>query len=173
MNTSLYSVTVPVFRKGLAALSAILDKAEMHLKDAGKSEAELLAKRFAPDMFPLTKQVQVACDQAKGFAFRLKGEQPPAIEDTETTIAELKARIQKTIDILDTVKPEDVDAKEGSEVRLPYFPNMHLTGFHYAFEYVIPNFFFHLTTAYDLLREEGVTIGKADYIGGLSFRQDA
>jgi hypothetical protein len=168
METSLYSVTIPVFKKGLLALSALLDKAAGH-----GDETELLAKRFAPDMFPLAKQIQVTCDQAKGFPFRLKGEEPPAIEDTETTFKELKERIAKTVAILDSVKPEDINGKEEAEVRIKYFPGKHFTGFHYAFEYAVPNFFFHMTTAYDLLREAGVTIGKADFIGGLSLRDDA
>lgn len=171
MHTSLYSVTIPVMKKSLLALSKLLDKAAEH--GGGAAEAELLEKRFAPDMFPLVRQVQIACDQAKGFPFRLKGEEPPAIEDTETTLAELKERIAKTTAILDSVAAKDVDGKENAEVRLKYFPGKHLTGFHYAFEYAIPNFFFHLTTAYDLLRAHGVSIGKGDFIGGLSLRDDA
>ncbi len=173
MQTSLYSVTVPTLRKGLLALSALLDKAEVHLKETGGNEKALLEKRFAPDMFPLVKQVQITCDQAKVFPFRLAGQTPPSIPDTETTIAELKARIAKTVEILDATRAEDIDGKEEAQVTLPYFKDKHLTGFHYAFEYILPNFFFHLTTAYDLLRAEGVTIGKADYMGGLSLRDNA
>ncbi len=173
MQTSLYSVTVPTLRKGLLALSALLDKAEAHIKETGGDEKILLEKRFAPDMFTLMKQVQITCDQAKSFPFRIRGEQPPAIADTETTIAELKARIVKTLEIVDAVKAEDIDGREDAQVTLPYFADKHLTGFHYAFEYILPNFFFHLTTAYDLLRAEGLTIGKADYMGGLSLRDNA
>ena len=107
MHTSLYSVTVPVMKKGLNALSGLLDKAETHIREAGKSDADLLALRFAPDMFPFVKQVQVTCDQAKVFPFRIKGEMPPSFPDTEASIAELKVRIQKTIEILDAVNQKD------------------------------------------------------------------
>jgi hypothetical protein len=172
MNTSLYSVTVPVMKKGLAALSALIDKAAAHLAETGKSEADLLGKRFAPDMFPLVKQVQLVSDQAKAFVARVQGKDPVSMEDTETTLAELKERLAKTIAILDDVNPEDIDGKEEFKVRLKYFEGKYINGYHYAMEYVVPNFFFHLTTAYDLLRNEGVAIGKADYIGDLSLQDD-
>ena len=95
------------------------------------------------------------------------------MEDTEASIAELKERIAKTVAVLDAVKPEDVDGKEETEIRIKWFPGQHIFGGHYALEYVLPNFFFHLTTAYDLLRAECVAIGKGDFIGGLSLRDDA
>jgi len=173
MQTSLYSVTIPTFKKGLTALSGLLDKAESYLKEKGAPESELLEKRFAPDMFPFVKQVQLVSDQAKALAARLNGVDPVSMPDTETTIAELKERIAKTIVVLDAVKPEEVDGKEATEVRIKWFPGQHILGGHYAMEYILPNFFFHLTTAYDLLRAEGVQVGKADYIGGLSLRDDA
>ena len=173
MQTSLYSVTIPTFKKGLTALSGLLDKAEAYLKEKGAPESELLEKRFAPDMFPFVKQVQLVSDQAKALAARLNGVDPVSMPDTETTIAELKERIAKTIAVLDAVKPEEVDGKETTEVRIKWFPGQHILGGHYAMEYILPNFFFHLTTAYDLLRAEGVQIGKGDFIGGLSLRDDA
>jgi hypothetical protein len=173
MNTSLYSVTVPVMKKSLTALSALLDKAAAHLAEEGKSEADLLNKRFAPDMFPFVRQVQLVSDHAKGLIARLGAKEAVSMEDSETSLAELKERLAKTIAYLDTVRPEDVDGREEAKVVLKYFPGKHLNGFHYAVEYALPNFFFHFTTAYDLLRNEGVTIGKGDFIGGLSLRDDA
>ncbi len=172
MQTSLYSVTIPTFRKALTVLSNLLDKAAQHIKETGETEAALLDRRLIADMFPLVKQVQSTCDNAKFFPFRIAGTTPPSFPDTETTIAELQERIKKTIEILDGVKPEDVDGKENAEVVLPFFEGKHLTGFHYAFEFLLPNFFFHFTTAYDILRASGVQIGKNDYLGGLPL-QDA
>lgn len=160
-------------KKGLMALSGLLDKAEAHLKEAGKSEESLLGLRLAPDMFPFVKQVQLVSDQAKAFVARIQGVDPVSMPDTEATIAELKARLIKTIELLDAVKPEEIDGKEGAEVHLPYFKDQHLNGYHYAFEYIIPNFFFHLSIAYALLRADGVEIGKMDYIGSLSLQADA
>ncbi|HVX90418.1 MAG TPA: DUF1993 domain-containing protein [Candidatus Paceibacterota bacterium] len=173
MHTSLYSVTIPTFKKGLSALSGLLDKADAFLKEKGLPEADLLQKRLAPDMFPFVKQVQLVSDQSKGFAARIQGRDPVSMEDTEASIAELKERIAKTIAVLDAVKPEDIDGKEDTEIRIKWFPGQHILGGHYALEYVLPNFFFHLTTAYDLLRAEGIQIGKADFIGALSLRDDA
>lgn len=168
--TPLYDFTVPVFVKSLKALDAILGKATDFLNEKGLTETSLLELRLAPDMFPFKKQVQIACDNAKGAAARLAGIEVPSHPDTEENLTELRARITKTLEFLSTV-PETAFAEATTrQVTLPYFPNQYMTGFDYTREYVLPNFFFHLTAAYALLRKEGMSIGKADYIGGLPLR---
>ncbi len=172
MQTSLYSATVPMLMNSIKALSGLLDKADAYLKEKGIAESDLLQKRFAPDMFPFVKQVQLVSDQAKGFVARIQGKDPVSMEDNETSIAELKERLAKTLAVLEAVKPEDIDGHENDRVKLSYFADKHLTGLHYATELLIPNFFFHFTTAYDLLRAEGVQIGKGDFLGTISLRAD-
>lgn len=173
-ETNLYTVTIPPMRKALAAFLAILDKAEQHAASKKTSwatfEEALMNHRLVFDQFDFKKQVQVACDNAKGGAARLAEIENPKHEDTEKTISELKARIEKTIAFIDTVKPEQVIGKEGIKVSLPYFPDTHMTGFDYATEYLIPNFFFHISTAYNILRANGIDIGKADFMGGLPLK---
>ncbi len=166
----LYDFTLPVFVKSLKALDAILVKAEAFLQEKGLSEASLLDLRLAPDMFPFKKQVQIVCDNAKGAAARLAGMDVPSHPDTEEHLAELRARIAKTLEFLATV-PESAFADAGTrQITLPYFPGTFMTGFDYAREYALPNFFFHLTTAYAILRKEGMSLGKADYMGALPFQ---
>jgi len=157
----LYKFTIPVFVKMLGGLKTVLVKAE----EAGKQE--ILQDRLAPDMFPFIKQVQVATDNAKGAAARLAGVEIPKFEDTEQTFSELSARIDKTLAFLATIS-EDMFANASQvKVELPYFPGKFMTGFDYAREYALPNFFFHVAIAYALIRKNGVTIGKADYINGV------
>lgn len=165
MDHDLYIFTVPVFTKMLGGLKGVLEKAKAH----GAGEAALLADRLAPDMFPFAKQVQVACDNAKGCAARLSGAEPPKMEDTEQSLDELIARVDATLAYLETVSEEQYAAAKAGEVRvtLPYFPGQFMTGFDYAREYAIPNFFFHIAMAYALVRKNGVAIGKADYINGV------
>ena len=160
---SIYEFTVPVFIKMLNGLKAVLKKAREH----GLDEKTLLEDRLAPDMFPLAKQVQVATDNAKGVVGRLTKVEAPKFEDTETTLAELDARIDKTIAFLQTVKEEDFADAPKAQVTLPWFPGKFMTGYDYAREYAIPNFFFHVATAYAIIRKNGVAIGKADYINGV------
>lgn len=167
MTTSLYTITIPPFIKALTNLSSCLDKAVAFAEAKKFDPQTLLQSRLAPDQFPLVRQVQSASDAAKGFAARLNGQEIPSIADAETTIEELKGRIAKTIDILKMIKPEDVDGKEDvSNIKLPYLPGM-LTGFDYVIGLTIPNFYFHVVTAYAILRHNGVDIGKTDYIGSL------
>ena len=165
MDTTIYAFTVPIFIKSLAGLRALLVKAQ----ESGGNETELLAKQFAADMFPLKRQVQIACDNAKGCAARLAGIEVPAFEDTEATIAELISRIDKTLAFLATVSEEMFAGAAERKVVLPYafLAGKYLKGQDYAREYALPNFFFHYTTAYDLLRHHGMTIGKADFINGM------
>jgi len=162
----LYDFTLPVFVKCLNALDAILVKAEAFLTEKGMSEASLLDLRLAPDMFPFVKQVQIVCDNAKGGAARLAGMEVPSHPDEEKTLEELRARIKTTLAFLATV-PESAFAEAATrQITLSYFPGQYMTGMDYTREYVLPNFFFHLTTAYALLRKEGMNLGKGDYMGG-------
>ena len=176
-ETNLYTVTIPPMKKALTALSGILDKLGTHAAGkqlewhpAGMQEDALLQSRLISDQFPLVKQVQVACDNAKGAAARLAEIEMPKFDDTEKTVADLKARIDKTIAFLDTVKPEQVIGKEGVKIVLPYWSGKSMTGFEYVTEYLIPNFYFHVATAYAILRKNGVQLGKMDYLGDLPLK---
>ena len=164
MATELYDLTVPVFTRALNALSGLLDKAVAHAGEAG-AEA-LLSNRLAPDMHPLSKQVQIACDGAKLCVARLSGAEAPVNEDVETTIAELKARIAATLEWIGSVPREAIDGQEDREVVLK-FPGGEwpFKGQGYVIGFALPNFFFHVTTAYGLLRQAGVPLGKRDFLG--------
>src|SRR6185312_1875843 len=166
-ETNLYTVTVPAFIKTLTALSGVLDKAAGHAEGKqlewhpkGMQEDALLTSRLISDQFPFVRQVQVACDNAKGGSARIAGIEPPAFEDNEKTIAELKARIDKTVAFLKTIKPEQVIGQEERKISLPYWKDKHMTAFGYATNYLLPNFYFHVTSAYSILRSNGVQIGK-------------
>ncbi len=172
MQTSLYSVTVPVFINHLTALKGILEKGEAHAKEAGVSPDEYLKKQLAPDMFPLIRQVQAACDAARLMSYRLTATEAPSVPDEEQTFSEAYTRIDLTLAELQNVSPEAVNAGEETKVVVKYFPGQHFTGYGYATGYTIPNFFFHLTTAYAILRNIGVPLGKADYIGTLPLIND-
>jgi hypothetical protein len=165
----LYTFTVPIFIKSLGGLKAILEKAKAH----GVDEALLLRDALAPDMFPFVKQVQVACDNAKGATARLAGIEIPAYPDTETTLDELIARIDTTVAFISSVSPDAFADADERRITLPYFAGKYFTGFDYAREYALPNFFFHVTTAYGLVRKAGVPIGKADYMNGLPLHDEA
>lgn len=164
MATELYDLTVPVFTRALRALSGLLDKAVAH---AGEDGAEaMLSNRLIEDMHPLSKQVQIACDSAKLCVARLSGIEGPVNEDTETTVAELKARIASTLEFIGSVPRAAIDGQEERDVVLK-FPGGEwpFKGQAYVIGFALPNFFFHLTTAYGLLRQAGVPIGKRDFLG--------
>ena len=165
----MFGYTVPLFIKSLGGLRTILVKAQAH----GGDESELLADRLAPDMFPLVKQVQTACDHAKNAVARLAGVTPPLFEDTERSLGELIARVDATIAFLQTVPASSFTGADERPITLPYFPGKYMTGFDYAREYALPNFFFHLVTAYGIIRKNGVVIGKADYANGLTLLDEA
>ena len=173
-QTNLYTVTIPPMMKALSALSKILDKAAAYAESKKTPkrtfEEALLNDRLVFDQFPFAAQVRIACDNAKGGAARLAEVEIPAFEDNEKTIAELQARIEKTLAFLKTIKPEQVIGKEGIEVSLPYWDGKHTTGFEYATQYLMPNFRFHVVTAYAILRKNGVPLGKSDYIGALPLK---
>lgn len=162
---TMHAVSAPIFVRMLTNLSAILAKAEQQAKAKGYDPAVLLNARLAPDMLPLTRQVQIATDHAKGCVARLAGHQPEAIEDTETTFAELQARIRKVIGIVDAYKPEQIDGSEGREITIKV-PSMELkfTGLDYVNQWAMTNFYFHVTTAYAILRHNGIELGKRDFL---------
>ena len=166
----IYTFTAPVFIKALGGLRGVLEKGKAHLAESGQSESDFLGMRLAPDMFPLVRQVQIATDNAKGAAARLTGGEAPKMEDNETTIDQLLARIDKTIEYVKSVPESAYAGAADRHIVLPYFPGKYLTGFDYAREYALPNFFFHVTVAYALVRHQDVEIGKGDYINGLSLK---
>ena len=168
---SLYDVTVPVFIRSLENLDRILEKGAAHFTDAGRAEGELAGVRLIEDMHPLTAQIQRASDTAKGVVTRIGGGETVAMADEEQTIADLKARIAKTIAVLKGADRAAFDGKEDMAVEIKT-PNRTLvfTGKSYILDFCIPNFFFHVTTAYALLRKEGVPIGKMDYLGAIETR---
>ena len=166
MAISIYDASVPTLIRGLGNLSAVLGKGAAFAEARKIEPAVLIGARLAPDMHPLSRQVQIASDSAKGGPARLAGAEVPSFPDTETTFAELQARIVKTIDFLQTLKPESF---EGAEARTITLPNpsgeMKFSGQEFLFGFVLPNFFFHTTTAYAILRHNGVEIGKMDFLG--------
>ncbi|MHB1870278.1 MAG: DUF1993 domain-containing protein [Steroidobacteraceae bacterium] len=166
---SMSNAALSSFEIGLNALASMLDKAEAHAAAKKIDVAILLNMRLFPDMFPFTRQVQIACDAAKNGGARLAGVEPPKHEDTEQTIAELKARITKTIAFVKTL---DQDKINGSTERAVIFPmgrenKAKMRGVDYFNHFVLPNFYFHISTAYGILRHSGVELGKRDYLAGI------
>jgi hypothetical protein len=166
MAISMYQASIPQFTKMLTNLSGILSKGEAFASAKGIAGATLVEGRLAPDMFPLSKQVQVACDQVKNGMARLAGVEPPKFEDNETTFAQLQERIAKTIAFANSLKPEQIDGTEAKEIQFSIKEwNFEFVGAQYLLTWIMPNFYFHVTTAYDILRHQGVEIGKTDYLG--------
>ncbi len=170
-------MTVLPIMKMLESLLGILDKAALHAASkqlewhsADIQESNLLNSNLIFDQFNFVKQIQVACDNAKGGVARLAGIEPPKHEDNEKTVVELKERIKKTLAFLKTIKPESVDGNEDVKITLHYQPGQFLTGFDYATFYLMPNFYFHVTTAYSILRKNGVEVGKEDYLNNLPWQ---
>lgn len=167
---NLYASSVPVYTKMLENLAAILEKASVWAKEEGKSEGDILQARLAPDMFPFVRQVQIASDNAKSISARLAGGEPPKMEDTESTLFELIERTRKTIAYLKTIDPAKFDGAEHRHIPFPYVPDTYLLGEEALFQSYLPNFFFHMTTAYAILRNQGMPLGKADFIGALPLK---
>jgi hypothetical protein len=162
----MYQASTPRFANILRNLSAILDKAEAHCAAKKIDPAALATYRLYPDMFPFTRQVQIACDSAKGAVARLAGVEIPKHEDTEQTFAELKARIAKTIDFIESVPASKIDGTEDKEIVMQMRSGeRRFKGMQYLLGHAYPNFYFHVTTAYNILRHNGVDVGKADFIG--------
>ncbi len=166
MPITMYTASVPVFTRMLNNLAAILDKAEQHAAAHKIDPAVLPASRLFPDMFPLSKQVQIAADAAKRCGALLAQVEVPAYEDTETTLTQLAERCRKTVAFLETLEPAQID---GSEERTVTWKarkvDKSMQGMAYLLTHAMPNFYFHVTTAYDLLRHNGVEVGKQDFLG--------
>jgi uncharacterized protein len=167
MSITLSAASIPVFTRGLQALDAILVKAAAHSEAKKIDAAVLCGTRLYPDMFPFAKQVQLTCDFAKNGTARLLGLDAPRFEDNEKTLVELQSRINRTLDYLGQVDQHAIDARAGSEIIFPMGPNAKgkMSAEDYLLHYATPNFYFHLTTAYAVLRHCGVEIGKRDFIG--------
>lgn len=167
MTNPMYTASVPVFKQMLTALSDVLKKAEAHAEEKNIDPNAYLQARLFPDMFPLVRQVQVAADFSKGVASRLAGVEVPKWDDTETTFDELQALIAKALDYVGGFQPEQFAQSESREIVLrPNTPKeKKLAGSVYLHQYGLPQFFFHVTTAYAILRHNGVEIGKRDYMG--------
>ncbi|MFZ3357712.1 MAG: DUF1993 domain-containing protein [Xanthobacteraceae bacterium] len=172
MPQSMSQASLPTFEITLNALSANLDKAAAFAKGKKIDDAELLHARLAPDMFDLTRQVQVATDQARRGAARLAGTEAPKVEDNETTLAALKDRIAKTVAYLKTLDRAKIDASAEREITFPLGPEKkgHMKGDDYLNHFVLPNFYFHCTAAYAILRHLGVDVGKQDFIGAIPIK---
>ena len=168
MSVSLSKASVGTFIQSLDALGAVLDKAAAYAAAKKIDPAVLAASRLYPDMLPLARQVMIATDQAKNGTARLAGVEPPKFEDKETTIDQLKARVVKTVAYLRTVDTAKLDAAGEKEIVFPVGPNkMKMKGGDYLVLFVLPNFYFHVTMAYAVLRECGAEIGKRDFLGAV------
>ncbi|WP_233839954.1 DUF1993 domain-containing protein [Dyella sp. 2HG41-7] len=166
MSLSMYQASVPVFVRALTNLHHVLKLGEKHAKDKGVDDATMLQVRLIPDMLPLVKQVQIATDMAKNGTARLAGVDPLKFDDNETSFAELYARLDRAIDYIKSFKPEQIDGSETRAIVLKTRNGeLNFEGQAYLLHYVLPNMFFHCTTAYDILRVAGTHIGKQDFIG--------
>ena len=166
MPISMYQASVPAFVQQLTALGGVLDKAEAYARAKKIDPAVLLDARLFPDMFPLVRQVQIACDFAKGASARLAGLEVPVYADVEQSFVELQGRIKRTLEFIRALEPEQIDGSEGREVtiRIAGKP-VTFKGQPYLVNFVLPNFYFHATTAYAILRHNGVDLGKRDFMG--------
>ena len=166
MTISMYQASAPVLKRALKNLSAIIDKAATNAAARKIDPAVLASDRLFPDMLPFPRQIFIACDTAKFCLARLAGVEAPKFADEEKTFDEFKARIQKTVDFIDSIKPNQIDGTEGKPISFKAGQTeLKFTGQSYLLTFVIPNFFFHVTTAYAILRHNGVDIGKMDFLG--------
>jgi hypothetical protein len=166
---SLYETTVPQFKKMLTSLDRWLQAAVAYAETKKFDPNTLVVARLAPDQFPLGRQVQAACDQAKFGVARVTGKEPPKHADTEQTIDELRTRIRTMLEYLDTFSPADFAGKEDALIVLPFADNKKMLGRKFITEITYPNFYFHVTTAYAILRHNGVNLGKKDFLGPMTF----
>jgi hypothetical protein len=168
MKISMQALSIDIFTHALGSLSAILEKGVAHATAKKFDSNVLVASRLAPDMLPLSRQVQIACDLAKNSAARLAGIEPPRFEDNEKTIEELRARIAKTIEYLKSVPAAALEGSEERDIKVPAGERtLEFKGLVFLQRWAIPNVFFHVTTAYNILRHNGVDIGKRDFLGSL------
>ena len=170
MSISMYQASVPVFTKGLTNLKAILEKAAAHAAAQKIDYTVFVTYRLYPNMLPLSAHVQIASDFARGTTARLAGSEPPAMEDNEKTLADLIARVDKTLDYLKSFAQAQVDGSEARSIkRKVRGQERTFTGVNYLLQFALPNFYFHTAMAYGILRHNGVEIGKLDYLGTLEF----
>ena len=168
MTISMYQASVPVIQKSLTALKGVLAKAAAHADARKIEESVFLGSRLYPDMFPLSRQVQIAADFGKGPVARLAGVELPKYDDTETTFAELAARVDKTLDFIGTFKPEQIDGQEDRDINLTIAGKpVTIKGQPYLMHFALPNLYFHMSMAYAILRHNGVEVGKRDFVGGV------
>jgi hypothetical protein len=166
MPISMYQASVPVFIRMLQNLSGIVEKGAAHAEARKIEPAALINFRLYPDMLPFSKQIQIATDMAKGCAARLAGQEPVKFDDHEASFPDLLARIAKTIDYLKTLRPEQIDGSEEKSITLQMRTGpLSFTGMKYLLDFAHPNFYFHVTTAHDILRHCGVEVGKWDFLG--------
>lgn len=171
MNTLVYDFLIPQMTRSLRSLKLLLVKAQKQAQDRGFDENAFLSVRLAPDMFPFVRQVQIAADIAKASAAKLSGKTAPVFPDEEKTVAELILRVEKTIDYLSSFSAGDFKDYATQQITFPWKPGVYMTGDDYFISHAIPNFYFHMTTAYDLLRTNGVQLGKADYLGEQNYKK--
>lgn len=172
MQLSVYDITTGQFIRSLGALQGLLTKAAQFADQKRINVEVLLASRLAPDQFPLSRQIQMVCDNAKLCSARLSGAEAPKHEDKEQTLAEFQARIESTLTFLQSLNPEQFDKYAEKNIRFPWNPGVYLTAPEYVAQYALPNFYFHLTTAYSILRHNGVELGKGDYLGAVNWRKE-
>ena len=174
MKITMYNMTVPLFIKALVNMRSILDKAEEYAEEKGFEQSYLLDFRLYPDQYPLYRQIRIACIEAKGAPARLAGIDAPKFKDkdNEPSIEDLKSRINRTIVFLKSIKAKDIDGTEEKRIPISFKPGKYLTGLEYITEMVLPNFYFHITTAYSILRHNGLDIGKKDYLGEIGLKDE-
>ncbi len=169
---SMYNACIPQMRKMLKNLAAWIDKAVAHAEAKGFDPAVYLTARLAPDQYDFTRQVQAAADSVKSAAAHLAGREPPKHPDTEKTLDELRARINTVLEYVDTVKEADFEGAADRWIKLSFLPGLRVRGRDYFNEMALPNFYFHVTTAYAILRHYGVDVGKRDFIGSMNLEPD-
>lgn len=168
MTISMYQASIPAFVRGLTSLKTILEKAAAHAQAKKIDEVVFVNDRLFPDMLPLSRQVQIASDFARGTSARLAGIEPPPMEDNEKTFSELIVRVDKSLDYVKTFTAAQIDGSEGRQITRPVRGQPKtFTGLNYLRQSSLPNFYFHMTTTYAILRHNGVEVGKADFIGSL------
>jgi hypothetical protein len=168
MSLSMYQASIPAYTQMLKSLSAVLKKAEAHCEAKKIDPSVFVNARLYPDMAPLSRQIQIATDQVKGGLARLTGSEPPSWPDEEKTFADLQARLKKALGFAASFKPEQIDGSETRDITMKIGGNdMTFKGQQFLINFSLPNFYFHIVTAYDILRHNGVEIGKRDYMGGV------
>jgi hypothetical protein len=169
MSLSMHQCSIPVFIHSLNNLTALLKKGETHFAKEGLDASELINARLHPDMHPLSRQVQIACDVAKGAGARISGIEAPKYDDTESTFTELYTRIDNTLHFLSALSAEAINGTEDKDITMQAGPyELEFTGSSYLIKWALPNLYFHISTAYNILRHNGVDIGKIDFLGPIN-----